>query len=57
MHAIWKTVTFLQNSIVFHFKKFTNFLINLKIIKIKNKKKKRKGWLATPLLAKEVALG
>jgi hypothetical protein len=44
-----------ENGTVFHLKKFANFLINLKIIKIiiiKNKKykniKKLKGWPALP---------
>jgi hypothetical protein len=53
-----------ENGTVSHFKKFANFLINLKIIKIiiiKNKKyknlKKLKGWSATPLLTKGVAIG
>jgi hypothetical protein len=52
-------VVFSQNGTVFHLKKFTNYLINLKIIKIiiiKNIKyknlKKLKGWPATPLLTK-----
>jgi hypothetical protein len=44
-----------ENGTLFHLKKFANFLINLKIIKIiiiKNKKcknlKKLNGWLALP---------
>jgi hypothetical protein len=51
-----------ENGTVSHLKKFVNFLINLKIIKIiiiKNKKyknlKKLKGWPATPLLTMGVA--